>query len=149
MEPGVVGALSAVLGSVVGGSASIATAWFTSKTQGRREVVRAEIIKREALYAKFISECSKLAINALDHTLDSAESLVKAYALHNRIRLTSSDAVVAAAALAIKYILRRYRSPNITKEELQVLALSVNDDPLKAFSEACRDELAKLLRRST
>ena len=149
MEPGLVGALSAVLGSVVGGSASIATAWFTSKTQGRREVVRAEIKKRETLYAKFISECSKLAIDALDHTLDNAESLVNAYALQNRIRVTSSDAVVDAAALAIKYILQRYHSPNITKEELQVLVLSVNDDPLKVFSEACRDELAKLLRHST
>jgi hypothetical protein len=149
MESTVVGALSAVLGSVVGGSASIATAWFTSKTQGRREVVRAEIKRRETLYAKFISECSKLAIDALDHTLDSAESLVKAYALQNRIRLTSSDAVIDAAALAIKYILQRYLSPNITKEELRALALSVNDDPLKSFSDACRVELATLLRHST
>jgi hypothetical protein len=146
MDPAVVSALSAVLGSVVGGSASIATAWFTQKTQGRRELVRAEIRKREVLYAEFISECSKLALDSLDHTLEHAETLVNAYAFHNRIRLISSDAVVDAAAQAIRRILERYVGPNITKEELRTLVLSLKDDedPLKVFSEACRNELAKL-----
>jgi hypothetical protein len=32
--------------------------------------VDAEIRKRELLYTEFIAECSKLAIDALDHTLD-------------------------------------------------------------------------------
>jgi hypothetical protein len=146
VDPAVVSALSAVLGSVVGGSASIATAWFTQKTQGRRELVRAEVRKREGLYAEFISECSKLAIDSLDHMLDHAETLVNAYALHNRMRLISSDAVVDAAARAIRRILERYFGPNITKEEMRAFALSMkdDDDPLKVFSEACRIELAKL-----
>jgi hypothetical protein len=146
MDPAVVSALSAVLGSVVGGSASIATAWFTQKTQGRREIVRAEIAKREGLYAEFIAECSKLAIESLDHTLDQPETMVRAYALHNRIRLISSDAVVDAATRAIKRILERYFGPNATKEELRTFALSMkdDDDPLKVFSEACRAELAEL-----
>jgi hypothetical protein len=146
VDPAVVSALSAVLGSLVGGSASIATAWFTQTTQGRRESVRVEIKKREALYSAFISECSKLALDSLDHTLDNPETLVNAYALHNRIRLISSDAVVDAAGQAIRRIVERYVGPNITKEELRTLILSLkdDDDPLKLFSEACRIELAKL-----
>jgi hypothetical protein len=60
MDPTIVSALSAVLGSAVGGSATLATAWITQKTQSRREIVAAEIRKREALYGEFIAECSKL-----------------------------------------------------------------------------------------
>src|SRR5215831_4076099 len=140
MDPAVLGALSAVLGSVVGGSASIATAWFTQNTQGRREAIRLEIAKRETLYAEFISECSKLAVDSLDHTLDHAAGLVNVYALHNRIRLISSDAVVTAAGLAIRHILENYFKPNITREELRELTVSLKDqdDPLKVFSIACR-----------
>ena len=144
MDPAVIGALSAVLGSIVGGSASITTAWFTQKTQGRREVVRAEIQKREILYTDFIAECSRLSIDALGHTLEHAETLVKIYALHNRIRLSSSDAVIDAASRAIKRILKLYFGPNVTKEELRELTLTMQEDPLKVFSETCRVELAKL-----
>jgi hypothetical protein len=148
MDAAILSALSAVLGSAVGGSASIATAWFTQKTQGQRELVRTEIQKRELLYGEFISECSRLAIDSLDHTLDDPGLLVKVYALQNRIRLTSSDAVVDAAALAIKHILERYVGPNLTKAEIRALALSMNEDPLGAFSEACRRELARLQYRT-
>ena len=148
MDPALLSAMSAVLGSVVGGSASIGTAWFTQNTQGRRESVRAEIQKRELLYADFIAECSRLAIDALDHSLEKAEILVKVYALHNRIRLLSSDEVVDAATQAIKHILERYFAPSVTRAELQELALTMNEDPLRIFSEACRAELAMLQHRT-
>ena len=144
MDPSLVSALSAILGSLVGGSASIATAWITQKTQSRRELVGAEIRKRELLYSEFIAECSKLAIDALDHTLDDTTKLFQVYALHNRIRLVSSDVVVAAADQTIKDILKQYFGSNMTREELQDVALSRTDDPLKPFSEACRNELKAL-----
>ena len=102
MDSAVISALSAVLGSAVGGTASIATAWFTQRTQGRREMVRAELQKREALYGEFISECSRLAIDSLDQSLDQPELLVKVYSLQNRIRLAASDPVVHAAEHTIK-----------------------------------------------
>ena len=146
MDPAVIGALSAVLGSIVGGSASIASAWFTQSTQGRREAIRIEIGRRESLYAEFITECSRLAIDSLDHTLDHAAALVNIYALHNRIKLISSDAVIDAAGLAIRHIVERYFAPNITREELRQLVLTIKEgyDPLRSFSEACRTELAQL-----
>jgi hypothetical protein len=67
MDRALLSALSAILGSLVGGSATIATAWLTQRTQGRRESVMAEIRKREALYVEFITECSKLLIEGLGH----------------------------------------------------------------------------------
>lgn len=144
MDPAVLSALSAVLGSAVGGTASIATAWFTQRSQGRRELIGNDIKKREALYGEFISECSRLAIDSLDHTLDTPELLVNVYALHNRIRLTASQPVVIAADQAIRHMLERYFGKPLTKPEIAKLALSMSEDPLRNFSEACRIELGKL-----
>jgi hypothetical protein len=104
--------MSAVLGSAIGGAASITTAWFTQKAQGRRESMRAEIQKREVLYAALIDECSNLAVEALTRcSLEKPEAPVKVYALHNRIRPTSSDAVFDAARQAIKTNLELYLGP--------------------------------------
>ena len=47
MEQSIVSALSAILGSIVGGSAMIATAWVTQKAQAKNKLVRVEIRKRE------------------------------------------------------------------------------------------------------
>jgi hypothetical protein len=58
LEPAVLTALSAILGSAVGGSATLLTAWLTQRTQGRRERIEAEISKREQLYSEFIAEGS-------------------------------------------------------------------------------------------
>ena len=153
MDPALVSALSAVLGSAVGGSATLATAWTTQKTQGRREILHAEIRKRETLYGEFIAECSRLLIDALDHALDDPGKLLQIYALQNRIRLTSSDAVVAAADQTLRRILKQYFEENITQEVLRnALTLEStadrlkDDDPLKPFSEACRNELQALQR---
>ena len=151
MDATIVSALAAVLGSAVGGSVTLATAWITQKTQSRRQIVRAEIRKRETLYGEFIVECSKLLIDALDHTLDNPDKLLQIYALQNRIRLTSSDAVVAAAGQALQRILRQYFEQNITQQQLrEELSLALThdqlkrDDPLKPFSEVCRNELRAL-----
>jgi hypothetical protein len=146
IDASVVSALSAVFGSIVGASATIATTWFTQKAQNQREYVQTEVRKREQLYADFIAECSKLAIDSVDHSLDNPEKLINIYALHNRIRLISSDAVDRAAGQTIAHIVMQYFKPNLTKDELRSIALSDRDDPLLPFSDACRAELAAMQR---
>jgi hypothetical protein len=147
LDPSIVSGLSAVFGSLVGAGASIATAWLTEKARSRRETVHAEIRKRELVYTEFISECSKLTIDALDHTLDSPSGLVQVYGLLNRIRLTSSDPVVKAAETSIKVIIDRYFQPHMSIADLRAMVLaSPLADPLQGFSEACRHELGELLR---
>ena len=144
MDPALLSASAAVLGSLTGGSASIATAWLTQRTQGRRQAVLTETRKREVLYADFITEASKLVLDALDHTLDRPETLLQAYTLVNRIRLTSSDAVLREAEAAMREILATYRAPNLPIEKFREMPMDEAHDPLRAFSEACRDELKSL-----
>jgi hypothetical protein len=146
MDPALLSASAAVLGSLTGGSASIATAWLTQRTQGRRQAVQVETRKREVLYADFITECSKLVLDALDHTLDRPETLLQAYSLVNRIRLMSSDAVLHEAEAAIQKIIATYREPNLPIEKFREISMDRARDPLRAFSEACRDELKSLAR---
>ena len=84
-------------GSSDGASAAIATTWISQKSQTTRERAKWETRKRETLYGDFITEASHLAADAFDHSLDKPETLVKLYANLGRIRLVSSDAVLAAA----------------------------------------------------
>ena len=54
MDSTIVIALAGVLGSLVGGAATAATTWVSARTHGKRELVSAEMKKREALYGEFI-----------------------------------------------------------------------------------------------
>jgi len=147
MEPSLITALSVVLGALVGGTSSIATALFTQRAQSRRESVKVEIQRRELVYTEFINECSKLLNDALERSLDSPAAFVQVYALLNRIRLTSSDAVVAAAEQLIKNIIDQYFQPKVSIEELRKMAAPGSGaDPIQQFSETCRHELHQLLR---
>lgn len=145
MESPILGALAGVLGALVGASATIATTWITQKTLSKRELIRADIDKREMLYGQFIGECSKLIIDAFEHTLEGPETLLPAYALLNRIRLSASEAVLNEAERIVVLITEQYFSPNLSPEDMRALARSLENDPLKPFGEACRVEL-KLIR---
>ncbi|MDM0116662.1 hypothetical protein QTI66_31470 [Variovorax sp. J22R133] len=141
MDVSMVGGLAGVVGSLAGSTATIAIAWITQKTHGRRELVRMEIGKHEALYGEFIAECGKLLMDALTHTLDQPETLVPAYALLNRIRLTASAEVLAEAERLLRRIADQYFASNLTAEDVSRIAHSQDADPLKVFGEACRREL--------
>ena len=144
MDTTLITAMSGVLGSLVGGSATVATAWISQKTTGRREVLRAEVRKREALYGEFIGECAKLLMDAFDHTLDKPQTLLPGYALLNRIRLCASRDVVGEAERLVERITDQYFSQNYTVQELRQLAHAHDADPMKAFGEACRAELKSM-----
>ncbi len=147
MDTAVVSAASAILGSLVGGSASMLTAVMTQRTQAKRAGIQAEMHKREVLYTDYIVECSKLALDSMQHSLESPDKFRSAYALISRIRLVSSDAVLQAAEAALEEIFERYRGPNLAPEKIRELSsLKSFHDPLKAFGEACRNELRSLHR---
>src|SRR4030095_5008045 len=128
MDTNFVTAMSGVLGSLVGGSATVATAWITQKTLTRRELNLREMRQGEKVYGDFIGECAKLLIDALTHTLDDPEKLLALYALTNRIRLTASQPVLADAEHLLSHITDQYFSRNLTVEELQQLAHSARGD---------------------
>jgi hypothetical protein len=146
MDSTLVSAMSGVLGSLVGGSASVATTWIAQKTLNKRELLREQLRTREALYGEFIGECAKLLMDAWVHALEKPEILLPVYALINRIRLSASPAVLAEAELLLRRITEQYFSGNLTMGELRRLALSEDADPLKAFGDACRVELESMRR---
>lgn len=139
MDSTIITAMAGVLGSLVGGSVTVATTWVTQRTLTKRELLRTEIRRREALYGEFISECSARAVDSFEHHLEKTETLLNAYALLNRIRLCASDAVLAEAERTLHFITEQYFSPNLSVEELRKRIRSA--DPLKAFGQACRREL--------
>ena len=145
MDTAIVSAMAAVFGGLVGGSATVATAWITQKTLNKREMIGAEIGKRETLYGEFISECSKLIVDSFARTLDRPETLLPAYALLNRIRLKASNAVLKEGEHILQQITEQYFSPNLSVEEMRALIRSGwSADPLKSFGEACRAELKSI-----
>src|SRR6187397_568536 len=119
MDNSLISAMAAVLGSLVGGSATIATTWITQRTSTKRELIRQELRKRETLYGEFINECSRLAIDALAHGIEKPETLWTAYALLNRIRLSTSQAVLTEAEKVLRQIADQYYSPNISPDEFR------------------------------
>ena len=147
MDTTLLTAMSGVLGSLVGGSATVAATWITQKTANRRDLIQSEVRKREALYGEFIGECAKLLFDAFGHTLEKPETLLTVYALINRIRLSASAAVLVEAEHLLKRITEQYFSKNLTVAEMGELARSEDADPLKAFGEACRAELKAMRAR--
>ena len=148
MDTNLIGAMSGVLGSLVGGSATVATAWLTQKTLTRRELNVRDMRQREKLYAEFIGECARLLIDAFTHKLEDPEKLLPLYALTNRVRLTASQPVVAEAERLLARITEQYFSRNLTVEEMRQLARSQDADPLRTFGEACRAELKSIRARA-
>jgi hypothetical protein len=143
MDPAIVSAMAAVFGSLVGSSATVATAWVTQKTLTKRELIGAEIRKRETLYGEFISASSKLVMDSFTHILDKPETLLPVYEVLNRIRLCASDAVLAEAERILATIMEQYFSPNLSIEEMRALVRR-SADPLRSFGEACRVELKSM-----
>jgi hypothetical protein len=148
MDATLVTVMSGLVGSLIGGSATVATTWVAQRTLNNRELVRDEIRKREALYGEFITECARLMMDAFLHTLEKPDALLPIYALVNRIRLSASPAVRVEAERLAARITEQYFSRNLTVEELRALARSDDADPLKAFGETCRAELESMRRRA-
>jgi hypothetical protein len=144
MDNYVVTAMAGVMGSLVGGSATVATAWITQKTVNRRELTQLEMRKRETLYGEFIAECAKLLMDAFTHSLDAPEKLLPLYATLNRIRLSASQPVLAEAERLLTRITDQYFEKNLTLDEMRDLAHSEGADPLRTFGEACRLELKSI-----
>ena len=140
MDSAFVTGMAAVLGSLAGASASISTTWMTQRNQRIRERARAELRRRETLYADFITETARLTADAFDHSLDRPETLSNVYAILGRIRLVGSDTVVEAAEECCQFVVDLYSKPNFTVEQIRDW-LKSGSHPLRYFAAACRAEL--------
>ena len=87
-------AMAAVTGSMLGAAASIVTTWISQRTQSIRSHLEWKLRERESLYKEFITEASRLAIDALTHSMERPDEMVALYGVLSRIRLISGEAVV-------------------------------------------------------
>jgi hypothetical protein len=141
MDTTIITAIAAACGSLTGAAASIVTTWITQRTQTASADREQKLRDREALYGEFITEASRLTVDALSHSLEKPETYVKLYGILGRIRLVAADPVLAAAEACCQQIDDLYARPNMTVEQIRAALERDQVDPIRDFSVACRQEL--------
>ena len=141
MDAAYISAFAALAGTAVGGLTSFATSWITQQAQARAQRLAAEREARAALFGRFLDEAAKLYSDALQSRRDDLTGLIGIYALTNRIRLVSSPQVVEAADTVCRIIVDAYLAPNMSMADMRANWIDRHVDPLRDFSEACRQEL--------
>jgi hypothetical protein len=141
MDTAYISALAALAGTAIGGMTSFATSWTTQHAQSRAQRLAAERDKREDLFGRFVDEAAKRYSDALQNKREDVSSLMVIYGLTNRIRLIASPRVVEGAETVARAIMDTYLAPNMSLEEVRSTWIDQHIDPLRDFSEACREEL--------
>lgn len=144
MDLTLVTATAAGLGSLVGAAASITTTWISNRAQSARAHAEWRQREREALFKEFITEASRVTIDAATHSMERPDPIVGLYGILSRIRLVSGPEVVRQGEACCRRILQMYGQPNLTTDQFRqaIVGDHVDQlDPLKGFSTACRGEL--------
>jgi len=141
-------ALAVLTGSVVGGLTALGTAWLTQQAQAKARENAEDRTAREALYRDFIVEASRLYGDALVNDKPEMSNLIGLFAMVCRMRVRSSPKIVKNAEKVARIIVDTYFTPNRTLHELHDMLDGESMDPLRGFSEACRDELRPLRARA-
>ena len=144
MNAAYITAFAALAGSLIGGLTTFAAAWVTQRQQANLQWLLQEKTRRQELYQQFIEEASKSYVDALIHDETVLAPLVSLYALINRMRVVSDPRIAERADKFVRMTLDTYVLPNKTLPELRSMIESGALDPLRDFSEMCREELSAL-----
>src|SRR5579862_2695389 len=112
VDSALVTATAAGLGSLIGAAASIATTWITQHTENIRAHAEWRQREREALFREFITEASRVAVDALTHSMERPDSIMKLYGVLSSIRLVSGQEVVRQGEACCRRIVELYGRPN-------------------------------------
>jgi len=142
MDPAIISATSGLVGSLVGGLSTFAASWLSTRNQYRAQTLVQQAVRRETLYAEFVAEAAGRLAEAWGHEAGGPEVIARLGGAVARMRLTSSEAVVAAAEQVVRQVIEAYAAPNHTFDDLRQRTQAQGfRDPLRDFSEACRAEL--------
>lgn len=144
MNPASLSAIAALSGSAVGGLTSFLSSWLGQNAHLRSQVFLNDKNRRQELYREFVDEASKGYIDSITTNTPDLTRLVALYALISRMRSLSSPKVVAEAEKVAQLIVRSYPEPNKTFADLRPMITANAIDPLRSFSESCREELEAL-----
>ena len=140
MDNAYISAISALAGSAIGGLATFATTWLAHHAQTNAQRLAQAMARQEHLYGRFIDEAAKSITDALTHELDAPSKLVRLYALVGKLRLFAAANVISRAEEVMQLIVETYHQPNRDFRNPQE-SQEADVDVLRAFSEACREEL--------
>jgi hypothetical protein len=143
------GPISALLGTLIGGGTSLLAAIYSQRVQDRLQRVASEVAKRETVYADFLMSASNMLLNAFvlaEISLGGDEQ--RLIGLINRIRLFASADVVNGAEAVLRTIVEIALKPSIELRQLakEALSKSLDPNPLLAFSSICRADLDHVRR---
>jgi hypothetical protein len=142
MDAALLSAVSALGGSVVGGLISGIATWASQRVQARTVQLAQEISLRETLYKDFIVAASKAYGDAMVNDRPQIEDLAALQAMITRMRILSSQRIVACAEQVQLKTAETYFMPNKTIRELyESLRNGKIIDPLQEFSDAVREEV--------
>src|SRR4029077_7135764 len=113
VDPAMLSATAALIGSLIGGVATLTASWVTQRLQLRLHA------KRKSLYAEFIVEASRRLADAWSHHAESPEVIAGLYAAVQRMRLASSDGVIRLAGWVMREVPQAYAPPDRTFDELR------------------------------
>lgn len=146
MDVAYVSALAALAGSVVGGLTTGLSTWLTQRGQTRAALLAHDLTRRQDLYRDFIVAASKAYGGAVVSNEPKVEELVALYAMISRMRVMAQSRTIACADEVMRVTIDTYFTPNKTVRELnELIKTGTALDPLKAFSEAAREELRAAL----
>jgi hypothetical protein len=143
MDPAYLSAFAALAGSTIGGLTSLATSWLTQHVQFRAQQLVHGMTRREELYKDFIEEASQLYADAYEHDKADTSKLVRLYALVSKMRVLSSPRIIENADRVVRVIIETYLGPNRTFRDIPEILDNDAMDPLREFSNACREELRR------
>ncbi len=144
IDPALLSPVSALLGALIGGGASLLGSVYTQRRQDRVQRIASEVTKRETVYAEFVMDASNLLLNAYTHDdLELGSNEQRLIGLINRMRLFAPANVVEGAEAVLRAIVEILLKPSIQLRQLAKEALSkrLDPDPLLAFSSICRADL--------
>jgi hypothetical protein len=141
MDAPYISALAALAGSAIGGFTSLAASWLSQHVQFKSQRFAHEVSRREQLYESFIDEASKLYADAYEHNEGEISKMVKLYALVSKMRLVAAPKTIDSADAVVRVIIETYLAPNKTFRDVLEILDRKEMNPLRAFSDACREEL--------
>ena len=148
IDPALLSALSALVGALTGGTASLLAAIYTQRYQDRLQRLGREATKREEVYADFIMSASKVLLNAYVHdgvTLTGDGQHLAG--LINRMRLFAPPNIINEAEAVIRGLVEISLKPSVEFPKVAAeLFKDRQSDPLLRFSVACRADLDNVYR---
>ena len=144
MDTAILSVSAGFIGSLIGGVSTFAASWVTQHKLLGTQTRMHHAEQRQKLYSEFIIEATRCLTEAWNHQAEGPEVVSNLYSVVERMRLVSSTRVVKCAEQVMRSVIAAYAEPNRTFDELRqrVQQSSEEHEPLREFTEACRQELS-------